>query len=66
MSGPMTEARAYVAESEPVMAGRIFRLEENAIIMKHPENKPAQPTPVIARPAMKAWLLGASAVKRIY
>jgi hypothetical protein len=57
----MTEASANVADSELVIAGRSFGRELCAMMMKQPAKVPAQPTPVIARPAMKASLLGAVA-----
>lgn len=55
--GPATEANANVAESMLCNAGRICGGEEYAIMRKLPEKVPAQPVPVIARPAMKVALL---------
>jgi hypothetical protein len=63
ISGPTTEASAKVAESELVIAGRIFGLDENEITIKHPAKVPAQPAPVIARPAMNALLFGETATQ---
>lgn len=65
-SGPTTAASAKVADSELVMAGLRRGRAERAMMMKQPANVPAMPTPVMARPAMKASLFGASANKTQY
>jgi len=63
--GPTTPETAKVALNALVMAGRVFGRVEKANIMKLPANVPAQPAPVMARPAMNAGLLGAMAVADI-
>ena len=46
--GPTTKARANVAESALVAAGRYLGRTQKFITMKQPENIPAHPVPVIA------------------
>ena len=62
INGATTEATAYVADSELIIAGLSLGLEDNAITMKQPAKVPAHPSPAITRPAMKAGLFGANAI----
>ena len=64
MSGPATEAKANVADSTLVMAGRVRGRDVNAMTIKHPAKVPAHPVPVMARPAMNVLLFGDRACGR--
>jgi hypothetical protein len=63
MSGPTIDATAKVVDKPLSKAGRIFGGDDSAITKKLPENVPATPVPIIARPAIKVALLGASALQ---
>jgi len=57
--GPMTEAMPKTAPMTPVYIGRLWRGTALTSITIAPENIPQEPRPAIARPAMKAFELGA-------
>lgn len=56
----MAAATPYEAPSIPIYAGRCLGGADNAIMVKAPEEIPAPPTPVIARPIQSARLFGAT------
>lgn len=56
----MTAAMPYEAPTTPVRAGRLAGLALKPMMVYAPEPMPAAPTPAMARPTMRATLVGAT------
>lgn len=60
MTGPTTLAIPYDAPIIPMSKGRFAGVVEKPTIVYAPDPNPAAPTPVMARPTMRALLFGAT------
>jgi len=60
MRGPATEAIPYIAPTIPTKIGRRTRGTVREMIITPPLKTPADPSPAIARPTIKAFDVGAT------
>jgi hypothetical protein len=65
MIGPATDAIPYIPPTRPMYVGRFSSGEVWVMISNAPENIPEEPHPAIARPAIKALDVGATAQMRL-
>lgn len=60
ISGPQTEAMPYILPSSAAYLARFSTGTDRVIMMKLPAKIPADPTPAMARPMIKAVEFGAA------